>query len=395
MKRIKGGITAPLGFTAAGVACGIKKSRKDLAIVVSEKPCVAAGVFTTNKVKAAPVEVTRRCLRRQRAASAVVVNSGNANCCTGERGFQDALRMTEVCGEATGIPPGEVLVASTGPIGKVLPMGKIEKGIRHAASILRKQGARDAAEAILTTDTVAKEIAVAETIAGKKVRLGAMAKGAGMISPKMATMLAFVTTDAVIEESSLQECLTNAVNKSFNRITVDGDRSTNDMVLALANGLARNREIRRGAGLKTFQEMLEFACSELAKMIVKDGEGATRFITVTVKGARSLQQADKAARAVADSKLVKTALHGGSPNWGRIMASLGYSGASVRREFVDIYLCGIKVAGGGERTDFDAGKLSEALRGKELEVIADLNLGEFEQMIWTCDLTAEYVAINK
>jgi len=396
MRKIKGGITAPAGFTAAGVACGIKKGEeKDLAVVASEKRCVAAGVFTTNRVKAAPVEISRRRLRRQRSAQAIVISSGNANCCTGQRGSQDALRMAELCAEVLAIQSGDVLVASTGPIGKFLPMEKVDQGIRHAASRLRKKGAHDAAEAILTTDTVTKEVALVETIAGARIRMGAMAKGAGMIAPKMATMLAFITTDALIGEEALQECLTNAVDKSFNRITVDGDRSTNDMVVALANGLAGNRTIRRGAGLKPFQKMMELACAELARLIVKDGEGATRFITVTVKGARSFAHADKAARAIANSSLVKTALHGGSPNWGRIMASLGYSGASVKRDLVDIYLCGIRVARGGAAADLHAGKLSEALQGNEIEVIVDLNLGGFEQTIWTCDLSAEYVAINK
>lgn len=395
MKRIEGGITAPAGFTAAGVACGIKEGAKDLAIVASEKPCAVAGVFTTNKVKAAPVEITRRRLRRQKTASAVVVNSGNANCCTGERGFQDALRMAEVCGETLGVPPEEILVASTGPIGRFLPTEKVEVGIRQAASALRKAGAQDAAEAILTTDTVRKEVAVSEVVAGTEIRIGAMAKGAGMIHPNMATMLAFIATDAEIYQPTLARCLRDAVDKSFNRITVDGDQSTNDMVIALANGLAENEMVRRGAGYRLFQQALETVCSELAKMIVRDGEGATKFIAVTVKGARSFAQADKAARAVANSNLVKAAFHGGSPNWGRIMASLGYSGARVKRDLVDIYLCGIRVAAGGAPADFDADKLLEALRGKEVEVIADLNLGSSQQTIWACDLSAEYVAINK
>lgn len=395
MRKIKGGITAPAGFKAAGVACGIKDGKKDLAIVVSETDCVAAGVFTTNRVKAAPVEVTRRHLRGRKSARAVVVSSGNANSCTGEKGHQDALRMTELCGERLGIPSREVLVASTGTIGKVLPMEKVEEGIRLAAEALRKNGAHDAAEAILTTDTVTKEVALAETIAGTRVRLGAMAKGAGMIEPNMATMLAFITTDVLIEENALQECLTIAVNRSFNRITVDGDQSTNDMVLAFANGLAGNKKIGRGANKRLLQNMLDAACSELARMIVKDGEGATRFIAVTVKGSRSPAEADRAARAVANSNLVKTALHGGSPNWGRIMAALGYSGARVKRDLVDVYLCGTRVARDGAPTDFSARKLFSALQRKEIEIIIDLNSGDAGQTVWTCDFSAEYVEINK
>jgi glutamate N-acetyltransferase/amino-acid N-acetyltransferase len=277
-----------------------------------------------------------------------------------------------------------VLVASTGPIGKFLPMEKVEEGIGRAASLLRRAGGRDAAEAILTTDTVVKRIAVTETIGGTAVRIGAMAKGAGMIEPNMATMLAFITTDAAVDRQVLSECLSGAVETSFNRITVDGDRSTNDMVIALANGLAQNRTIRRGAARKLFQEALDFLCLELAKMIVRDGEGATKFIEVTVRGAR----------AIANSNLVKTALHGGSPNWGRIMAALGYSGAAVKPRLVDIFLCGVRVAGRGEPVDYDKKKLSTALRRKEIQVVADLKLGAFERTVWTCDLSEEYVGVN-
>ena len=395
MRRIKGGITAPAGFAAAGVACGIKDAANDLAIIASEAPCVAAGTFTTNRVKAAPVQITRRRIRQSATVRAVVVNSGNANCCTGKRGLADALRMTELCGKMLGIRREDVLVASTGPIGKFLDMEAVEKGIRQAASKLRKGGAREAAEAILTTDTVSKQVAVSEVIGGTEIRIGAMAKGAGMIHPKMATMLAFIATDARISRPALSRCLREAVDGSFNRITVDGDRSTNDMVIALANGLADNRMIRGGAGYKLFREAFGFVCSELARMIVRDGEGGTRLISVMVRGARSFDQADKAARAIANSSLVKTALYGGSPNWGRIMAALGYSGATVRRDLVDIYLCGTCVAGKGEPAPFAAGKLSAALRKKEIEVIADLNLGDSEQTIWTCDLSEEYIAVNK
>ncbi len=395
MKRIRGGVTAPSGFKAAGVACGIKDAVKDLAIIASEKLCMAAGVFTTNDVKAASVQITRRRVRSRGTARAVVINSGNANCCTGKRGLRDAMRMAQLCGQVLSIPEHDVLVASTGPIGKFLPMEKVEKGIRHAATMLRKAGARNAAEAIMTTDTVSKEVAVTETIAGTRIRIGAIAKGAGMIEPKMATMLAFISTDAVIDRHALSDCLKSAVDKSFNRITVDGDRSTNDMVIALANGLAGNRIIRRGAGYRVFQNALDFVCSELAKMIVTDGEGATKFISVTVEGARSLSQAGKAARAVANSNLVKTAIHGGSPNWGRIMAALGYSGAGIRLDLIDIYLCGIKVARKGEPVDCDAARLSKALQRGEIGIVADLNSGRFEQTIWTCDLSAEYVAVNK
>jgi glutamate N-acetyltransferase/amino-acid N-acetyltransferase len=394
MKRIRGGVTAPRGFVAAGVACGIKEAARDLAIVSSENPCVAAGVFTTNDVKAAPVQVTRARVLRNGTARAVVINSGNANCCTGKRGLGDARRMAELCAKQLGVSHQEVLVASTGPIGKFLPMAKVEKGITAAAAELRKGGSGDAAEAILTTDTVAKQIAISERIAGTQIRIGAMAKGAGMIEPNMATMLAFVTTDAVIRSDALRVSLKHAVGGSFNRITVDGDRSTNDMVIVLANGLAGNKEVWRGADVHKFQKALGFVCSELAKMIVRDGEGATKFVHVTVKGAPSARQAETAARAVANSSLVKTALHGASPNWGRIMAALGYSGAKIKPNRVDIYLGGTKVAARGQRADCDLRKVAKALKRKEIQVLVDLNSGGFERTVWTCDFSAEYVAIN-
>ena len=393
-KRIRGGVTAARGFLAAGVACGIKAVAKDLAIVFSQKPCVAAGVFTTNRVKAAPVQVTRSRLLRNAAARAVVINSGNANCCTGARGLADARRMAQLCAAQVGVPHGEVLVASTGPIGKFLPMTKVEKGIAAASAALRKAGACDAAEAILTTDTVTKQIAVCETIAGTEIRIGAMTKGAGMIEPNMATMLAFITTDALVQRDALRASLKNAVQQSFNRITVDGDRSTNDMVLLLANGLAGNKEMRRGPDLQRFEDALEFVCCELAKMIVRDGEGATKFVEVTVKGGRSLRQAELAARAVANSSLVKTALHGANPNWGRIMAALGCSGANINPNRVDIHLSGTLVAARGQPADCDVGKVANALRQKEIQVLVNLNSGRHERTVWTCDFSEEYVGIN-
>lgn len=394
MKRIRGGVTAPRGFVAAGVACGIKAAARDLAILASEKPCVVAGVFTTNDVKAASVQVTRARVLRHGMAQAVVINSGNANCCTGDRGLGDARRMAELCAEHLGVSHQEVLVASTGPIGKFLPMAKVGKGITAAAGELRKGGSGDAAEAILTTDTVTKQIAISEKVSGTEIRIGAMAKGAGMIEPNMATMLAFITTDAVIRRDALRSSLKHAVDGSFNRITVDGDRSTNDMVIVLANGLAGNREIWRGDDLQRFQEALGFGCSGLAKMILRDGEGATKFVEVTAKGAPSARQAEVAARAVANSSLVKTALHGASPNWGRIMAALGYSGAKIKPNRVDIYLAGTKVAARGQPADCDLGKVAKALKRKEVQVLVDLNSGGYERTVWTCDFSEEYVKIN-
>jgi len=428
-KTIKGAIVAPQGFRAAGVFCDIKrlgtgkgsnKGRKpDLALIVSEVPAAVAGMFTTNQVCAAPVKV---CLPRVQkgTAQAIVVNSGNANACTGPQGMKDALAMTAVTAKALHLPVEHVLVGSTGRIGVTLPMDNVRAGIREAAAQLgdTREHAAAAAEAILTSDTRRKEIAVEFKLSGKRVRLGGICKGAGMIQPGMsatgkrpavtpphATMLCFLTTDAAVEAGWLQVCLEEAVAAGFNRITVDGDMSTNDTVLLLANGLAGNPAsgIRHPASRDslTFRHALNHVCLELAKMIVRDGEGVTRFVTVRVAGARTWADADAAARAVANSALVKTSWFGGDPNWGRIMGALGYSAAKVVENKVDI---GYSAPGSfnvlwslkrGQPTAVSFKRLCAAVARKEFDLHINLNLGGERALIYAADLTEKYVDFNK
>ncbi|MBC8003278.1 MAG: bifunctional glutamate N-acetyltransferase/amino-acid acetyltransferase ArgJ, partial [Opitutaceae bacterium] len=355
-KSIPGSIVAPQGFLASGVFCDIKRlgtgkgsnkgKKRDLALIVSEMPATCAGLFTTNQICAAPVKV---CVARVKKGTAqiIVVNSGNANACTGRQGMKDALEMTAAVAREFYLPVERVLVGSTGRIGVPMPMANVKMGIRHAVGLLGNEPAHadEAAEAIMTSDTKPKQIAVEFKLNGKTVRIGGICKGAGMIQPGMsatgarpaaipsglhATMLCFITTDVAIIPKVLQAALQESVAHSFNRITVDGDMSTNDTVLVLANGLAGNQKIQaRGSGFRVFQSALSHVCLELAKMIVRDGEGVTRFVTVRVNGARNFADADAAARAVANSALVKTSWHGGDPNWGRIIDALGYSPAKI------------------------------------------------------------------
>ena len=356
-KEIPGSIVAPTGFMAGGVFCDIKKlgtgkgsnkgQKRDLALIVSEAPAAVAGMFTTNQVCAAPVKVCVEHME-QRVAQAVVVNSGNANACTGRQGMKDALAMADITARELGISPKKVFVGSTGRIGVTMPMENVKRGILAAAQILGSTvtAADQAVEAIMTSDTKPKQIAVEFKLGSKTVRIGGICKGAGMIQPGMsatgarpaalphgglhATMLCFITTDAAIDAKVLQPALQSAVANSFNRITVDGDMSTNDTVLVLANGLAGNDKPKfSSAEFKVFQEALSRVCLELAKKIVRDGEGVHRVVTVRVSGAKTIQDADAAARAVANSALVKTSLHGGDPNWGRIIDALGYSSAKI------------------------------------------------------------------
>jgi len=396
LRYITGGVTAARGFKAAGVHAGIKASKPDLALIVSEPPAVAAGTFTTNKVKAAPVRLCQERLKRSGMAGAIVVNSGSANACTGPRGLQDARRTAEIAAAELGVPAEAVLVCSTGTIGKPLPMDKIEKGIKLAAAKLSRAGGATAARAIMTTDTRPKEVAVEVLIDGRRVRVGGMAKGAGMISPNMATMLAFLTTDAAVERRALQTCLQRAVAGSFNRITVDGDMSTNDTVILLANGLAGNRLLTPGhAEWRTFQAAVEAVTLGLAFKIVKDGEGATKFVTVTVKGAKSEADARKVARAVGNSLLVKTSWYGGDPNWGRIIAAVGYSGAAVREEKIDIRFAGkLAVRGGQKAPKFALKTLEKILAKRSFSIEIDLGLGSWKHTVYTCDCSEEYVKIN-
>lgn len=394
---INGGINAPMGFKAAGVNAGIRKKNKcDLSLIFSQYPASAAGAFTLNKVKAAPLLLTMSNLESG-MAQAVVVNSGNANSCNGQQGMADARRMADLTGELLGIEPGLVVVSSTGVIGQPLPMDKIEQGIRMASSALseNKDGGTAAAEGIMTTDTVLKEAAIRINVGGKPVTIGAMAKGSGMIHPNMATMLCFITTDASVPAACLKDMLRKAVDKSFNMVTVDGDTSTNDMVVILANGAAGSETLDFGhPDLPVFQSALNHICIKLAKMIAGDGEGATKTIEVQVKGACSHADARKAASTIAGSNLVKTAVFGEDANWGRIITALGYSGAEFNPDVVDIFLGPVQVAQNGAGLAFDEIAAKEVLQGTETVITVDLKNGEASATAWGCDLTYDYVRIN-
>ncbi|NLK00780.1 MAG: bifunctional ornithine acetyltransferase/N-acetylglutamate synthase [Clostridia bacterium] len=397
-KKIDGGITSVKGFKAAGIHCGIKKVKLDLALIYSSEPCAAAGVFTKNVVRAAPIIVSQEYLEGG-SARAVVVNSGVANACTGEKGMEDARKMAKAAGEALHVDPREVVVASTGVIGTALPMDQLLKGINDAADQLSVEGDILAAEAIMTTDTFPKVSAIEAKVGGSPVVFGGMAKGSGMIHPNMATMLGFITTDAAITPSLLKKALQKAVDRSFNMITVDGDTSTNDMVVILANGTAENTLIDTdGEDFHKFEKALEYICVDLAKMIVKDGEGATKFAEVVVKGAPSAVDARTIAMSVASSNLVKTAIFGEDANWGRILAAAGYSGVDFDPDKVDVFLEGSpgieQVAVKGSALDFSEEKASEILREEQIKILIDLNQGEGKGRAWTCDLTYDYVKIN-
>ena len=418
MKEIQGGITAPQGFKAAGVHCGIKRNKPDLALIYSEIPATSWGMFTTNKVKAAPVQVSIKKIRSRRA-QAILANSGNANACTGEKGIQDAQKMARLAAQELGIKEEMVLVASTGHIGKPLPMLQIGAGIKQAKPLLSSKKSEEVAKAILTTDRFIKEVTVETDIPrrGKgKVKIGGIAKGAGMISPNLATMLCFITTDACITEDALEEAIRLAVNKSFNQISIDGDMSTNDTVYIMANGLARNKRIKtwrkkkklrvKDENFDYFCQALDFVCISLAKLIVRDGEGATRFMEVKVKGAAFPKDARRIAKAVANSTLLKTAMAATHSNWGRVMvglgvgrvmAALGAAHAKIDPNKVDIYFDEILAVKGGVGVGIDLveKRLREILKEDEIRITIQLNQGSCQATFWGCDLTEQYVKINK
>jgi glutamate N-acetyltransferase / amino-acid N-acetyltransferase len=393
---IDGGVTAPPGFRAAGVHCGLRRARKDLALLVSDVPAAVAGVFTMNKAQAAPILVDRVQLRTGAPCSAIVVNSGNANACTGERGLNDAWTMVRTVASLLGVPEEQVMVSSTGVIGQYLPMEKVLDGIPAAVAALDSANARDAAEAIITTDTCVKEYAIRVTIGGEEITIGAMAKGSGMIAPNMATMLAFITTDLAIDQTLLTPALKHATDRSFNRISVDGDMSTNDMAMVLANGAAGNVPITSAADARfvEFRDALEHVMIVLAKMIARDGEGATKLIEVIVRGAESEEAAATAARSVANSNLVKTAIHGCDANWGRVLAALGYSGIEFNPDDVEIALNGVPVILKNYQIVLDEELAKEALSRDVVIIDITIGDGEHEVYFWTCDLTKEYVHIN-
>ena len=391
---ISGGLTAATGIRAAGVHCEIKKNKRDLALIYSTVPAVAAGVFTTNLIKAAPVLVSARNVK-EKETRAIVVNSGNANACSGQRGLNDAERMAIITAQALNLEPEQVLVGSTGVIGQFLPMDKVEKGILKAAQVLSREGGSYAAEAILTTDTIKKEIAYTFEISGKKVTIGAMAKGSGMICPNMATMLAFITTDVKISKPLLEKALQESASKSYNLITVDGDTSTNDMVLILANGMAQNPEINEeGEDYKEFLKALNYVNRQMASNIIRDGEGTTKLIEVTIKGIIDYEMGRKLSMGILNSNLVKTAFFGEDANWGRIITAMGYSCQEFIPEKVDIFLGDIQVMKDGVGLIFDEEKAKEILSHKKVQVLIDLKLGSEEITAWGSDLSYQYVTIN-
>jgi len=396
MKTFNEGVTFARGFLAQGVECAIKKvETKDLAVVYSEVPCSAAAVYTTTRVQAACIKVTREHLQNSRA-QAVVVNSGNANACTGEQGLKDARRMAEIAAGALKIDSADVVVASTGVIGVNLPMDRVEKGIMEACGSLSREGGHNACLAIMTTDTVPKELAVEFEIDGVAVRMGGMAKGSGMIHPNMATMLGFITTDAAISPACLAEALRESAAISYNMISVDGDTSTNDMVAVLANGLAGNPEITDASSpaFKKFKEALDLINIHLAKAIARDGEGATRLIEVEVSGAPTVLEARRIARSIVSSNLFKAAVFGEDANWGRVICAAGYSGAEFNPDLVDIYLGEQQVAANGMGIPFDEDKARRDLAQPVVRVRLEMKQGEGRAAAWGCDLSYDYVKIN-
>ena len=396
---VPGGVTAASGFLAGAVHCGIKPGnlkKADLALVAADGAAVGAAVFTTNKIKAAPVKVSAAHLRSSQLR-AIILNSGNANACTGVEGIEHAKRMAAGVGAAMKLRERQILVCSTGRIGQPLPIEKIESGIPGLVAALNPKGGKTAARAIMTSDTFPKEFAVKSTLAdGRTFVVGGMAKGAGMINPNMATMLCVVTTDAPLEKRDLQRALGVAVEQSFNRITVDGDMSTNDTVIAMANGRAGGDALNAdSADFAQFQSVLNHVTRNLARMIVEDGEGVSRFIEVSVSGAATYRDARLAAEAVANSSLVKCAWFGGDPNWGRILDALGYSTAAVREEMIDVYYNGLIAVKAGVASGTPRAKLEEVVRQKKFTVRIHLHLGSAEYVVYTTDLTPDYVRFNK
>ncbi len=396
MKIVTGGITAVPGILAAGVAAGLKKGAAlDLALIFSEREAAVAGVFTTNKVVAPPLILDRRRLRRGKGR-AIIVNSGNANACTGRRGYADAVAMAALTADVLGVSPADVYVGSTGVIGKPLPMEKIKAAIPLLAARLHRHGGKEAARAIMTTDTTIKTAAASDTIGGHTITVGGIAKGSGMIHPNMATMLAYLATDAQVPQAVLQRGLRQATAQSFNRIPVDGDTSTSDMVLCMANGMAGNRPWKPGSiDARRFQTLLDHVCLDLAKKIAWDGEGATKFVELRVKGARTEADALRAAVTVATSSLVKTAWFGEDANWGRIMAALGRSGARVVEDRIAIMVGPVQIVRRGMGLGPDVENRANAvMKSREFSVTVDLGSGHAEATVWTTDLTVDYIKIN-
>ncbi|MGL5074446.1 MAG: bifunctional ornithine acetyltransferase/N-acetylglutamate synthase [Waterburya sp.] len=402
---VNGGITAPKGFRAAGIVAGLKSTgAKDLALILSETDAIAAGVFTTSQVRAACVDYCRQCLQSKASARAILCNAGQANAATGEPGWEDALETARLLGRELNISPDAVLLASTGVIGQRIKMDALRQGIPQVVREATGQGGTDAAQAIVTTDLVTKEIALETMIEDRPVRIGGMAKGSGMIAPNMATMLGFITCDAGVSTSLWQEMLKRAVDKSFNQITVDGDTSTNDCVIALANGQSRTTAITDNSpNAQKLEAMLTAVCQYLAKAIARDGEGATCLIEVQVSGAPNEQAASQIAKTIAGSSLVKSAIFGRDPNWGRIAAAAGRAGVKFHQDQLSIKLGDILLMENGQPQDFDrsaaSNYLKQAAAGEYLKtdtvlITVDIGVGSGKSVAWGCDLTYKYVEIN-
>jgi glutamate N-acetyltransferase / amino-acid N-acetyltransferase len=405
VRTLPGGITAARGWRAGVAACGIKAftagasampgdQREDLTVFVSDHLCDAGGVFTTNRVKSASVVIDQLHLKGNRVRG-LVVSSGNANACTGAQGFRDALQMAKLTADRLDLDPNQVLVGTTGVIGRYLPMDAVKRGIAQACASLDAGGGEAAARAIMTTDTVPKTYAIEFELAGVPVRVGGMTKGSGMIHPNMATMLAYVTTDAAVERGWVAATVKRIADRSFNQVTVDGDSSTNDTFLVIANGAAGNPPVRLGTSESdALEEAILEVARELARRIARDGEGATKLLTVRVSGAPDDHQARLAARGVASSSLVKTAVHGADPNWGRIVCALGYSGSEVAIDRLTVSVAGVTVFTAGAGVEVDLEEVRRAFGQPEIEIAADLGLGDGTAEAWGCDLSAEYVRIN-
>jgi glutamate N-acetyltransferase/amino-acid N-acetyltransferase len=393
------GVCAPLGFRAAAAAGGIREdgdaARLDVALIVSDRPSVAAGVFTRNLVKAAPVVISQLTLRRGTQIRAVVANSGNANACTGPQGFRDSLRMATTTADCCDADPSEVLVCSTGVIGRPMPMERVHAAVRSAAATLSRSGGHDAARAIMTTDTVTKEASATVEIGGRMCTVGGMAKGAGMIHPDMATLLAFLTTDATVDRDTLQAMLTDVCSRTFNCLSIDGDTSTNDTLLLLANGAAGAPPVSAGSTEHlALLSAVESVCTSLVEQLAADAEGATKAICVWVSGAADDAQARSAARTVALSSLVKTAVHGADPNWGRIVAALGRSGATFSLDRCSVAVGGVEVFSSGQPASADLEAVREVFAQPRIEIDVRLGAGAGTGRAWGCDLSPEYVHIN-
>ena len=395
IKKDTQGVTFAKGFTAAGVKAGIKKSGNlDVAVIYTKTQAVVAGTFTQNKVAAAPVYVSKEVVATG-TAYAIVANAGCANACTGQQGLDDAHKMAQIAADELGVNADDVIVGSTGVIGVNLPMDKLEAGIKDAVANLSADGSDNAGRAIITTDTHSKSVTCEFELSGKTVRMGAIAKGSGMIRPNMATMLCYITTDIAIDQALLQKAVSGCVEKSFNMISVDGDMSTNDMVIVLANGEANNAKItEENADYQIFFDKLMMLCTELAKQIAADGEGASKFLTINVKGAKSFADAKTVGMAIANSPLVKTAFFGEDPNWGRVICAVGYSGADMVPEKTVVKFGGITIFANGTGATYDEKALAHVMKEKDIVIDIELNMGQEDATVWSCDLSYEYVKIN-